>query len=271
MLHKYLLKTATAIIMVLMFQNYGFAQTELLLNNEFDDGLNNWEKWEGNGTTGTLEVDNTSQLSGTNSGKMTLTAVGGGSNWELSLAQALPNGVDTANQYHLTFMAKASTNVDIDFIIQETNSPWGALYQQTFSVTTTAQTFDVTFSPTGSGAANFVFSMGAIPLNTQVWFDNVHLVETTTGVNELNLNNLNVFPNPVKDVLGVNFELPNSKNIALSVYDMTGKEVIKRDAQTLMSGAQHLSIDVSDLHSGMYILMLRSGEQQTALKFVIDK
>ncbi len=51
------------------------SQTEILLNNSFDDALNNWEVW--GGANGTAEIDNTSVLEGTNSAKITLTGGGG--------------------------------------------------------------------------------------------------------------------------------------------------------------------------------------------------
>jgi len=254
-----------------LFTNSAQAQTELLSNNEFDDGTNNWQLWEGNGTTGTFEIDNTSQLSGANSAKITLTNTGGGAAWELSFAQGLPSPVSTTQQYELTFTAKASSNVDISFKVQETASPWASLFENTVSLTSTSQNFAFTFTPTGSGDANFLFSMGAIGTNTQVWIDNVHLTEGTATIDKLQLDALKVFPNPVQNHLNLQFKLDSDTNIGYKIIDITGKEVIIGKTQKYETGQNHIKINVENLVNGIYLMILNDDKHQKTIKFTVNR
>ena len=268
MLHKYFLSTLMMFVWIMFSQSLQ-AQTELLSNNEFDDGTNNWQLWEGNGTTGTFEIDNTSQLSGVNSAKITLTNTGGGAAWELSFAQGLPSAISSNEQYELTFMAKASTPVDIMFKIQETASPWGSLYEGSASLTTSPQSFSFIFTPTGSGDANFLFSLGAIGTGTQVWIDNVHLTEGITAVSELQLNQFKAYPNPAQKQLFIEFNLEKIKTIGYQVFDLTGKEIANENYSNLSKGKNQLIINTTPYEDGIYLLILKSNKSRKVIKFVV--
>jgi hypothetical protein len=65
-------------------------------------------------------------------------------------------------------------------------------------------------------------------------------------------NNTRIYPNPVIDMLNIDYELNDSKAI-LSVIDMTGKSVLTAELEE-----NNTEIDVSDLPSGIYILNISS-------------
>ncbi len=148
---------------------------ELLLNTDFDNNLENWELWESD-TKGSVDIDATSQLNGANSAHLKITTPGGGANWELGFAQGLPNGLSADTTYYISFQAKASESVAINVMVQEADSPWGPLYSQNPTLTTTPQTFIDSFILTSDAACNFVFQIGAIG-NAEVWIDDVHLTK----------------------------------------------------------------------------------------------
>jgi hypothetical protein len=74
------------------------------------------------------------------------------------------------------------------------------------------------------------------------------------------------YPNPAQDTL--NFYIPASfnSNMTVSIFDMSGKKVKEiANIQTAVS----YSIDVSELQSGQYIVVLDNGTSKTSDKIII--
>ncbi len=79
--------------------------------------------------------------------------------------------------------------------------------------------------------------------------DNLNYVENlleTLSTVDLDLNAISIFPNPTKDDLS--FEGFNTETIAVSIFDILGKNVLKTSLNT------HEKLDVSALVSGVYII-----------------
>lgn len=82
--------------------------------------------------------------------------------------------------------------------------------------------------------------------------------------NPISSNNFDLYPNPVVNKL----TLDSDKNITLkkySVIDYSGKIVINNSNEIITSS---LSIDVSNLASGFYILVIESNEGKAMKKFI---
>ncbi|MBI4931455.1 MAG: T9SS type A sorting domain-containing protein [Bacteroidetes bacterium] len=71
---------------------------------------------------------------------------------------------------------------------------------------------------------------------------------------------LNIYPNPATDNTTVEFELNNSSEISISLYDMSGKEVVETSKENLAAGVHKTKIDVSGLSNGTYICSLKTKE-----------
>lgn len=61
-----------------------------------------------------------------------------------------------------------------------------------------------------------------------------------------------VYPQPSADQIFVKFENPNSEEVLLSVYDSTGKSVVRKDAFT----RDIIFINAASLRSGIYIFQI---------------
>lgn len=90
-------------------------------------------------------------------------------------------------------------------------------------------------------------------------FGSARWVMTVTGVNNLgvteiiNSKNLQVFPNPVKDVL--NFRMANNLKVeSIELYDMTGKKVNTINAKATDG------LNVSNFSKGIYILKVKGSD-----------
>ncbi len=69
-------------------------------------------------------------------------------------------------------------------------------------------------------------------------------------------------PNPASEVLKVEISLSKSKSVAYEILDMTGKRVINRNSRKFKTGKSSLEINVNQLSSGQYILLLTSDKDR---------
>ena len=70
---------------------------------------------------------------------------------------------------------------------------------------------------------------------------------------------ISFWPNPVKDRLNItSSEVNFSDKLTISLFDMLGREVIKKDN---FGNNQNLNIDLSSLSKGLYILKLQDGQR----------
>ena len=77
---------------------------------------------------------------------------------------------------------------------------------------------------------------------------------------------LEINPNPVKDILHLNYDITNSsKNISLSIYSNNGK-LIKQAALSNTSGTY--TLDISNQASGLYYAVLQTGTSSATKKFI---
>lgn len=78
-----------------------------------------------------------------------------------------------------------------------------------------------------------------------------------------------VYPNPFNSSTTIKYQVPNSGKINLSIYDITGRLVEKLIDAYVRMGEHKITINVSHLASGMYILRLKtktgSNSRQIAL------
>ena len=100
----------------------------------------------------------------------------------------------------------------------------------------------------------WVRRIGASPCNDTTECATI-TVTVNVGIDEISGANINIYPNPVKDVLTItNYELGITD---VKIYDMLGREVLE---SRLLDG----KVDVSQLSSGTYVLRLGG----YAVKFV---
>ena len=86
------------------------------------------------------------------------------------------------------------------------------------------------------------------------WFSNDFLL----GIDDNTINEISIYPNPTKNKL--NFKGNFSESLDVSVYDILGKNILQNTVDL------NTSLDVSKLHSGLYIIKFK-GYSET-YKFV---
>lgn len=144
--------------------------TNLVRNPEFDSGTSDWYWQQGGDASGNITVVTAAGLSGDNALKATMEN-GGVDPWNAQINQNLP--VQSGKTYTISFMAKADAPRSISAMLQQNQQPYGSLWYQEISLTTTAQTFGpYTFTCSGDDpTAVLRFNVGGD--STGVTIDNV--------------------------------------------------------------------------------------------------
>lgn len=92
-----------------------------------------------------------------------------------------------------------------------------------------------------------------------------------TSVEEINnVTNFEVYPNPAKDNVQLNFNLNDSKIVKVSVYNTLGAVVFSQNEGTLSSGNHTIDLNVSNLSSGIYYMNIKAGDNTITKKLIIE-
>ncbi|MBI9035483.1 MAG: T9SS type A sorting domain-containing protein [Bacteroidales bacterium] len=101
-----------------------------------------------------------------------------------------------------------------------------------------------------------------------------HEIQFTIDLNDAvptveNINNVQVYPNPVNDQTQVYFNLTTQADINMSVYDAYGKQVSATDFGSQSVGSVVLPVDLSGQSSGVYFIRIQSGNTFTTQRVIV--
>jgi hypothetical protein len=82
--------------------------------------------------------------------------------------------------------------------------------------------------------------------------------------------NLQLYPNPTKDQVQLKYNLPKEDKINISLYDLTGKLVLEKNAGSKNAGENQDNLDLRQLAAGNYICRI-SGERNSISKQIIKQ
>ncbi len=125
--------------------------------------------------------------------------------------------------------------------------------------------FDATtgiFTGTAPASGTYTFKITATDLLGATAETTFTLTVNTTGVEELEINNITISPNPSKGI--INIYIPETKDAEITIYSISGKKVM-----TILPTSDNQQIDMSAFSSGIYILKYKSDTQTAQKKFVI--
>ena len=97
--------------------------------------------------------------------------------------------------------------------------------------------------------------------------------ESGAGVPDMpvvvNETKVSLYPNPVQGQAMVNFTVSGKANVSYQVYDLTGRMVKNQTLGSYDEGEHEVSVDMSDLSAGSYIMRLVEGSNSSCAKFVV--
>lgn len=95
-------------------------------------------------------------------------------------------------------------------------------------------------------------------------------ISQPTGVKNGNLRVYKAYPNPSCTSTQLLFETDNADIATITLYDMTGKEVLVNKVNTI-AGLNQYTVDVSNLPNGSYIYNIKTSRGQVTSKIVVSK
>ena len=94
----------------------------------------------------------------------------------------------------------------------------------------------------------------------------------TSAVNEISsVDDLQVYPNPVDEVLNVTFRLKSPKHVEITLHNTMGAIVRQKASKLSATGRQEFKLDMSGRDPGLYLLKVRVGDESTLRKIVRTK
>ena len=104
-----------------------------------------------------------------------------------------------------------------------------------------------------------------------VYIDDIRIYDPTIdGINEINKAalNFNVYPNPVNSNLTVKFNLLESAEVLVEVYDIAGRKVETLFNRNFALGTHQLNYDASKLEQGVYFVKLTIEGESFTNRFI---
>ena len=93
------------------------------------------------------------------------------------------------------------------------------------------------------------------------------VMKTVTGTSVINKSEIQIYPNPAREMLNINLGNPVENDLFLDISSMVGKKVISQKLD--VSGSGQAKINIHSLKQGIYFLRITSGNQLiTYLKFI---
>ena len=149
------------------------------------------------------------------------------------------------------------------------------------TLTTTTPTFSTNaFTPTATqwrrdsidlsgyaGNSNVVVVMRAInDYENNLWLDDINIENaTTTGLQEVNNNEVRLYPNPANDKVVVDLSRINDSHLRIRIMDFTGRVIL--DENGIVGGYQY-NYDLQALSSGSYLMEISGTETRKILPLI---
>ena len=110
----------------------------------------------------------------------------------------------------------------------------------------------------GSSESNLILKDAA---GNVVYSENISLKSLATFIGpELTTAPVRLFPNPVTDVLNIQYNGASLETMQIEILDISGKQVMVQKLYNVDSG-QTIGINVTTLKNGIYIARISSGNQ----------
>jgi len=79
---------------------------------------------------------------------------------------------------------------------------------------------------------------------------------------------VNVFPNPAKQNINIQFELVQDGTVEMEFYNVSGKKVKELRLKNMNKGQQSIAVDLSDLHSGLHVVQIKTADAYNIVKLL---
>jgi hypothetical protein len=94
-----------------------------------------------------------------------------------------------------------------------------------------------------------------------------------TKANEMNqlYFDLNIYPNPAKEILNIDFVLKESNSVNIEIFSSSGQRFSSQIYQDSNSGKNHIETNISNLKTGIYWVSVRTDSFIETKKFIVKQ
>ncbi len=79
------------------------------------------------------------------------------------------------------------------------------------------------------------------------------------------------YPNPCSDMTTIKFAVPGESHVNISLYDISGRQVVNLINETMKPGFYEFDTRVTDYSSGIYFLRMNSNEFSSTKKLIVAR
>lgn len=90
-----------------------------------------------------------------------------------------------------------------------------------------------------------------------------------TTVAHSNVTDINTYPNPMNANGTITFELKERNNVDIYIMDLAGKIILTKNLGEMNAGNVSATINVEDLASGTYVVMIKAGDETGTDKLIV--
>ena len=101
-------------------------------------------------------------------------------------------------------------------------------------------------------------------INISKWrLGEVYIVTLNTDDEDLAINNwqVSVYPNPARKNLHISFQIETTNDFSFEITNLKGKRMLLKKSTTVLPGRE-ITIDVSSLSSGLYLLSIIPSDKE---------
>lgn len=123
------------------------------------------------------------------------------------------------------------------------------------------------------GNGLYHYRIKAINESMESFFTDSVAADLQVDVAELVLRNpgLSIYPNPAHGEIRLSYTLPKEAPVELVLFEITGKEVLRREHGIQSAGEGQLTLDIANLLVGVYILYFSANEMHLMEKLIVTK
>lgn len=92
-----------------------------------------------------------------------------------------------------------------------------------------------------------------------------HVFNPTAGLSDFQIS-----PNPATNQVQISFSSSENNHLQISVIDLMGREVIRKDYNSAIKGKQVVFIQLNDIEAGLYFVQVNTGNKKISKKLVVN-
>ncbi|MFN8155560.1 MAG: T9SS type A sorting domain-containing protein [Bacteroidia bacterium] len=182
------------------------------------------------------------------------------------------NNLYLTGSYDSTYTTGTTAHTSLGVLVTKLNLTGGRLWNTYVTSTDATQYYrasciNLLNNSKVHYAANFFDSNAP----TKRYYSQLSNISASNGLrtgDEMAENGFSVYPNPANDIVHLRLNNQQATNGQLTIYDLSGRLVLTENLE-MTAGLQEVTVSVSELSEGTYIVRLNTGESTQTGKIII--